>query len=92
MWNSNGDSAAVREAQRRGADDVIFVSSDGMLLEGPTSTLVIRRGDELATPPDAWGGRAGADWARRLAARERFDPSAAALVTVAEVLDRIYGR
>ncbi|MBA4247724.1 MAG: 4-amino-4-deoxychorismate lyase [Microbacterium sp.] len=47
--------AAVREAQRRGADDVIFVSTDGMLLEGPTSTLVIRRGDELATPPDAFG-------------------------------------
>jgi len=47
--------AAVREAQRRGADDVVFVSSDGLLLEGPTSTLVIRRGDELATPPDAFG-------------------------------------
>lgn len=47
--------AAVREAQRRGADDVVFVSSDGLLLEGPTSSLVIRRGDELATPPDALG-------------------------------------
>lgn len=47
--------AAVREAQRRGADDVVFVSSDGLLLEGPTSTLVLRRGDELATPPDALG-------------------------------------
>jgi 4-amino-4-deoxychorismate lyase len=47
--------AVVREAQRRGADDVVFVSTDGMLLEGPTSTLVIRRGDELATPPDAFG-------------------------------------
>ncbi len=47
--------AAVREAHRRGVDDVIFVSSDGLLLEGPTSTLVIRRGDELATPPDAFG-------------------------------------
>lgn len=47
--------AAVREAQRRGADDVIFVSTDGLLLEGPTSTIVLRRGDELATPPDALG-------------------------------------
>ena len=47
--------AAVREAQRRGADDVVFVSSDGLLLEGPTSTLVVRRGNELATPPDAFG-------------------------------------
>ncbi len=47
--------AAVREAQRRGSDDVIFVSSDGLLLEGPTSTLVVRRDDELSTPPDSYG-------------------------------------
>ena len=46
----------------------------------------------LATPPDAWGGRAAADWAARLAAGERFDPEAERLVGVAEVLDRIYGR
>ncbi|WP_414473064.1 Gfo/Idh/MocA family protein [Microvirga sp. M2] len=46
----------------------------------------------LATPPDEWGGRAAADWASRLAAGERFDPAARELVTVARVLDRIYGR
>jgi predicted dehydrogenase len=46
----------------------------------------------LAEPPDAWGGRAGADWARRLAAGERFDPAAGRLVEVAEAIDRIYGR
>lgn len=46
----------------------------------------------LASPPDAWGGRAGADWARRLAAGQRFDPAADRLVDVARVLDRIYGR
>lgn len=46
----------------------------------------------LAEPPDAWGGRAAADWARRLAAGERFDPAAGEIVRVAEVLDRIYGR
>lgn len=48
--------------------------------------------EPLAGPPDAWGGRAAADWARRLAAGERFDPAAAQLVEVAGVLDRIYGR
>ena len=42
--------AAVREAARRGADDVLFVSSDGYLLEGPTSTLVLRHGARLVTP------------------------------------------
>lgn len=46
--------AALREAARRGADDVLFVSSDGYALEGPTSTLLVRRGDRyLTTPPSA---------------------------------------
>ena len=48
--------------------------------------------ETLATPPDEWGGRAGVDWARRLAAGERFDPASERLVEVAAVLDRIYGR
>ncbi|MFT8243119.1 Gfo/Idh/MocA family protein [Roseomonas sp. BN140053] len=48
--------------------------------------------EELATPPDDWGGRAAADWARRLAAGEGFAPEAARLVEVARVLDAIYGR
>jgi predicted dehydrogenase len=48
--------------------------------------------EALSGPPDAWGGRAAADWAARLAAGERFDPAACRLVDVARVLDRIYGR
>jgi predicted dehydrogenase len=48
--------------------------------------------ETLASPPDQWGGRAAADWARRLGAGERFDPEAERLVEVSQVLDRIYGR
>ncbi|HEX6908934.1 MAG TPA: Gfo/Idh/MocA family oxidoreductase [Longimicrobium sp.] len=48
--------------------------------------------ETLASPPDEWGGRAAMDWARRLGAGTRFDPSAERLVDVAAVLDRIYGR
>ena len=33
--------AALRHADRHGAGDVIFVSSDGYILEGPRSTVVI---------------------------------------------------
>lgn len=44
----------------------------------------------LAEPPDAWGGRAVADWACRLAAGERFDPDCGRLVDLARVLDRVY--
>lgn len=43
--------AAQREARRRGADDVLFTSSDGYALEGPTSGLVVAIGDGLVTTP-----------------------------------------
>jgi 4-amino-4-deoxychorismate lyase len=33
--------AALRHAERHGAGDVVFVSSDGYILEGPRSTVVI---------------------------------------------------
>ena len=42
--------AVLREAERRGADDVIFISSDGYVLEGPSSSVLIRRGNTLVTP------------------------------------------
>lgn len=47
--------AAIREAKRRGADDAVFVSSDGFLLEGPTSSLVLRLGDVFVTPEPGGG-------------------------------------
>ncbi|WP_438856465.1 aminodeoxychorismate lyase [Agromyces sp. M3QZ16-3] len=47
--------AAIREAKRRGADDALFVSSDGFVLEGPTSSVIARIGDEFVTPPPAAG-------------------------------------
>jgi 4-amino-4-deoxychorismate lyase len=51
--------AALRHAARQGAGDVIFVSSDGYILEGPRSTVVIATGSYdkadgnpcLLTPP-----------------------------------------
>jgi 4-amino-4-deoxychorismate lyase len=42
--------AALREAKRRGADDTIFVTSDGYLMEGPTSSVILRHGDVYSTP------------------------------------------
>jgi predicted dehydrogenase len=48
--------------------------------------------ETLSGPPDAWGGRAAADFATRLATGERFDAAAEQLVAVGRVLDRIYGR
>lgn len=42
--------AALREAHRRGADDAIFLSRDGFVLEAPTASLILRRGDRFVTP------------------------------------------
>ena len=33
--------AALRHANKQGADDVIFISTDGRVLEGPTSTVLL---------------------------------------------------
>ncbi|ORV41069.1 4-amino-4-deoxychorismate lyase [Mycolicibacter engbaekii] len=43
--------AALRYAAKQGADDVIFVSSDGYVLEGPRSTVVLVEPGRLVTPP-----------------------------------------
>ncbi len=37
--------AALRHAHKQGADDVIFISSDGRVLEGPTSTVLLAHVD-----------------------------------------------
>ena len=42
--------AALREAHRRGADDAIFLSRDGFVLEAPTASLILRVGDRFMTP------------------------------------------
>jgi 4-amino-4-deoxychorismate lyase len=51
--------AAQREAERRGADDVIFLSVDGQVLESPTSSVVWASGRTLRTPPDGASGILG---------------------------------
>jgi predicted dehydrogenase len=46
----------------------------------------------LAEPPDAWGGRAIAAWATRLAADRRYDPAADELELLAEMIDDVYAK
>lgn len=47
--------AALRHAAAGGFDDVIYLSSDGEVLEGPRSTVVIARAGELISPPAGIG-------------------------------------
>ncbi|HYS36222.1 MAG TPA: aminodeoxychorismate lyase [Pseudonocardiaceae bacterium] len=47
--------AALREAARRGADEVIFTEAGDSVLEGPTSTVIVADGHTLRTPPSTMG-------------------------------------
>lgn len=47
--------AALREAKRRGADDAIFVTSDGLVLEAPTASVILRSGERFVTPAPTGG-------------------------------------
>lgn len=47
--------ATPPEAERRGADEVIFTATDGQVLEGPTSTVVAVTGRTLRTTPPTIG-------------------------------------
>jgi 4-amino-4-deoxychorismate lyase len=42
--------AALREAKRRGADDTIFLTTDGFVMEGPTSSVILRSAGAYVTP------------------------------------------
>jgi 4-amino-4-deoxychorismate lyase len=78
--------AAQRHAHGVGADDVVFTSLEGQLLEGPTSTVVWAAGGTLHTPPLDTGILAGTTMAR-LFARAEDDgwPTTVAAGTVADL-------
>ncbi|MBE7220855.1 MAG: Gfo/Idh/MocA family oxidoreductase, partial [Caulobacteraceae bacterium] len=91
-WNLPAGREAVIEASFHGERaGGALRNVDGSFFD---FTAEITRGSDgrepLASPPDAWGGRAAVDWARRLAGGGRFGSDAEALVNTAAVLDAIY--
>lgn len=53
------NKSVYREAKRRGADDVIFTSTDGFVLEGPSSSVILLQGNRVITPKTDQGILAG---------------------------------
>lgn len=63
------NSAAKRAAEAAGDDDALFVSADGYALEGPTSAVIVRRGDRLLTTPTGATGILDSVTGRQIFAR-----------------------
>ncbi len=92
-WNFSGGQDAVIEAHFHGTGGgASMVNRGGSFYDFAAERREGNRRTPLAEPPDAWGGRAIVDWARRLAAGSGYSPAIEPAVRVASVLDRIYGR
>lgn len=92
-WRLNAGQDAVIEAAFYGDQGgAALRNQNGSFYDFAAERFRGTSRETLALPPDAWGGRAAADWAARLASGEGFDPACERLVDVAEALDRIYGR
>jgi predicted dehydrogenase len=93
-WNLHAGRDAVIEATFHGTEGGVSVRNvGGSFYDFRCERLRGTAAETLVEPPDDWMGRAAVEWARRLAAGERFDAAEAEEhVRVAQILDRVYGR
>ncbi|MDB5904632.1 MAG: oxidoreductase domain protein, partial [Betaproteobacteria bacterium] len=92
-WNLPAGRDAVIEASFHGTrGGAALRNVNGSFYDFVAERYEGTRSTTLATPPDAWGGRAAVQWARRLAAGGRYDPDIERMNDVAAILDAIYGR
>lgn len=92
-WNLAAGRDAVIEATFHGTHGGAAMRNvNGSFLDFRAERFDGTRSTVLAVPPDDWGGRAAVHWARQLAGGAGFDPSAARVMQVAQVVDAIYGR
>ena len=90
-WNLNAGQDADISARfygtRAGAE---MRSENGSFFDFSADLLRGRERERLASPPDAWGGRAAVDWLMRLDGGERFDGTTTGMLETARTLDRLY--
>lgn len=92
-WNVSTGRDAVIEAHFHGSrGGAAMTNVNGSFFDFSAARFEGTRRISLADPPDAWGGRAIIDWARKLAGGARYQNPVETIVQVASVLDRIYGR
>jgi predicted dehydrogenase len=92
-WNLHAGRGAAISAHFHGtAGGAGFRNLNGSFFDFTAEAFRGAERETLAQPPDEWGGRAAAAWARRLAEGGTYDADVERIVDVARVLDRIYGR
>ncbi|MFL6763037.1 MAG: Gfo/Idh/MocA family protein [Sphingomicrobium sp.] len=92
-WNLSAGRDAVIEATCYGTGGGARMwNENGSFFDFSADLLRGRERLHIASPPDDWGGRAAAEWVRKVAAGERFASSTTGLLETACALDRLYGR
>lgn len=89
-WLAAGQDCVVQAAFHGTQGGVALRNVHGSFYDFVAERLHGPRREQLAGPPDAWGGRAALAWGEALAAGGRFDPEVASIVEVQATLDRIY--
>ncbi|HYD52331.1 MAG TPA: Gfo/Idh/MocA family oxidoreductase [Gemmatimonadaceae bacterium] len=90
-WHLHAGEDAVIEATFHGsAGSASMRNVGGSFYDFAAYRQQGTRREPLVQPPDEWGGRAAAAWARQLAGHARYDASIERLIDVAGALDLIY--
>jgi predicted dehydrogenase len=92
-WNlSAGQDADIRATFYGTEGGAEMRNANGSFLDFVADRFSDRNRERIAAYPDAWGGRAAAEWVEKLARGERFEGSTTGLLQTAHVLDQLYGR
>jgi predicted dehydrogenase len=90
-WNLNAGRDAIIEASFYGTlGGATMRNANGSFFDFSAELFKGRSAETIASPPDDWGGRAAAEWVRKLAAGERFGGTTTGLLETARALDRLY--
>ncbi|WP_207497093.1 Gfo/Idh/MocA family protein [Aridibaculum aurantiacum] len=92
-WNLQAGQEAVIEATFYGTNGGVTMRNiNGSFYDFEAARFWGTKTEVLASPPDAWGGRALVKWIEQLSSSNAFNEQAKEYLQSAEILDRIYGR
>jgi predicted dehydrogenase len=90
-WNlAAGEDAVIRATFYGTSGGAEMRNENGSFFDFTAQRFAGRERQTMASPPDDWGGRAAAEWVRKLAAGDGASGSTEGLLQTAETLDRIY--